>query len=67
MRNTFLIDPKGKIVKVWTKVDPQVHSEEVLAAIAAGEEGIRQRQLLSLQLASSSTSGLNCGHERDHD
>ena len=21
-RNTFLIDPQGKIVKVWTKVDP---------------------------------------------
>jgi peroxiredoxin Q/BCP len=35
MRNTFLIDPTGKIVKVWTKVDPQVHSGEVLAAIPA--------------------------------
>jgi len=35
MRNTFLIDPQGKIVKVWTKVDPQVHSAEVLAAIPA--------------------------------
>jgi peroxiredoxin Q/BCP len=33
-RNTFLIDPHGKIVKEWTKVDPTVHSEEVLAAIA---------------------------------
>jgi peroxiredoxin Q/BCP len=33
-RNTFLIDPKGKIVKEWTKVDLQVHSEEVLAALA---------------------------------
>jgi len=33
-RNTFLIDPHGKIVKVWTKVDPQHHSEEVLAALA---------------------------------
>jgi peroxiredoxin Q/BCP len=32
-RNTFLIDPKGKIVKVWTKVDPTHHSEEVLAAL----------------------------------
>lgn len=32
-RNTFLIDPRGKIVKVWTKVDPQKHSEEVLAAL----------------------------------
>jgi len=25
-RNTFLIDPQGKIVKEWTKVDPMVHS-----------------------------------------
>ncbi len=32
-RNTFLIDPSGKIVKVWTKVNPSVHSAEVLAAI----------------------------------
>jgi peroxiredoxin Q/BCP len=34
MRNTFLIDPQGKIVKEWTKVDPSVHSDEVLAALA---------------------------------
>ena len=33
MRNTFLIDPQGKIVKVWTKVNPQVHSDDVLAAL----------------------------------
>jgi peroxiredoxin Q/BCP len=33
-RNTFLIDPQGKIVKEWTKVNPAHHSEEVLAAIA---------------------------------
>jgi peroxiredoxin Q/BCP len=33
-RNTFLIDPHGKIVKVWTKVDPSHHSEDVLAALA---------------------------------
>jgi len=33
-RNTFLINPEGKIVKVWTKVDPQHHSEEVLAELA---------------------------------
>ncbi|HEY0760195.1 MAG TPA: peroxiredoxin [Acidisarcina sp.] len=32
-RNTFLIDPSGKIVKVWTGVDPNHHSEEVLAAV----------------------------------
>jgi peroxiredoxin Q/BCP len=33
-RNTFLIGPNGKIVKVWTAVKPQHHSEEVLAALA---------------------------------
>jgi peroxiredoxin Q/BCP len=30
-RNTFLIDPTGVIRKVYTKVSPQGHSEEVLA------------------------------------
>jgi peroxiredoxin Q/BCP len=34
-RNTFLINPKGQIAQVWTKVDPQVHSAQVLAAIPA--------------------------------
>ena len=33
-RNTFLIDPKGKIAKVFTGVKPSVHSEEVLTALA---------------------------------
>jgi thioredoxin-dependent peroxiredoxin len=33
MRNTFLIDPQGKIVKVWTGVKPEPHSDEVLAAL----------------------------------
>ena len=32
-RNTFLIDPAGKIVKVWTGVNPSHHSEEVLTAL----------------------------------
>ena len=34
-RNTFIIDPKGNIVKVFEKVKPAGHSEEVLAALAA--------------------------------
>jgi peroxiredoxin Q/BCP len=34
-RETFLISPQGKVVKVWPKVDVQKHSEEVLAEIAA--------------------------------
>ena len=33
-RNTFLIDPKGVIRKVYTKVSPNPHSAEVLAALA---------------------------------
>lgn len=32
-RNTFLIDPKGVIRKVYTQVKPNPHSEEVLAAL----------------------------------
>ncbi len=32
-RNTFLIDPSGKIAKEWIGVDPSSHSEEVLAAL----------------------------------
>ena len=34
-RNTFIIDPQGKIAKVFEKVKPADHSEEVLAALAA--------------------------------
>ena len=33
-RNTFIIDPNGKIAKVFVKVNPAAHSEEVLAALA---------------------------------
>ena len=34
-RNTFLIDPKGVIRKVYTKVQPNPHSAEVLADLDA--------------------------------
>lgn len=33
-RNTFIIDPQGKIAKVFTGVKVTKHSEEVLAALA---------------------------------
>jgi thioredoxin-dependent peroxiredoxin len=33
-RNTFIIDPKGNIARVFVKVNPASHSEEVLAALA---------------------------------
>ncbi len=32
-RNTFLIDPDGKIVEEWTGVNPSIHSEQVLEAL----------------------------------
>ncbi|HEY1803021.1 MAG TPA: peroxiredoxin [Terracidiphilus sp.] len=32
-RNTFLIDPQGKIVKEWVKVDPNTSASDVLAAL----------------------------------
>lgn len=34
-RNTFIIDPKGKVAQVFMKVKVTPHSEEVLAALAA--------------------------------
>jgi len=33
-RNTFIIDPQGKIVKVYTGVKPTDHSEQVLKDLA---------------------------------
>jgi peroxiredoxin Q/BCP len=33
-RNTFLVDPDGKLVKEFLKVKPAEHSDEVLAALA---------------------------------
>jgi len=32
-RHTFLIDPTGKVRKVWTDVDVKKHSDEILAAL----------------------------------
>jgi peroxiredoxin Q/BCP len=37
-RDTFLISPKGKVVKVWQKVDPNVASTEVLDEINAAKK-----------------------------
>lgn len=38
-RNTFLIDPQGVIRKVYVKVNPNPHSEEVLAALGDLQKG----------------------------
>jgi len=33
LRQTFLIDPEGRIAKVWRKVSPEEHPEEVAEAL----------------------------------
>jgi peroxiredoxin Q/BCP len=33
-RTTFLIDPQGRIQKIFRKVKPETHSEQVLSALA---------------------------------
>lgn len=38
-RNTFLIDPQGKIAKVYTGVKPAEHSEQVLKDLAELKKG----------------------------
>ncbi len=34
-RNTFLINAQGKIARIWKKVKPEGHADEVLAAVKA--------------------------------
>jgi peroxiredoxin Q/BCP len=34
-RVSFLVGPDGKVAKVWPKVDPAIHADEVLAAATA--------------------------------
>jgi peroxiredoxin Q/BCP len=38
-RNTFLIDPSGRVAKAYISVDPARHSDEVLAAL----DGMQKR------------------------
>ena len=37
-RTTFLIDPKGRIAKVFEKVDPSGHGEAVAAALESAQK-----------------------------
>jgi peroxiredoxin Q/BCP len=34
IRSTVLVDPEGKVARVWPKVSPEGHAEEVLAALS---------------------------------
>ena len=43
-RNTFLINPKGTIVKVWTKVNPATSASDVLAVLPARGDSIKSAE-----------------------
>lgn len=43
-RNTFLVSPKGKVVKVWTKVNPAESASEVLAVLPDKGGSIKSEQ-----------------------
>jgi peroxiredoxin Q/BCP len=42
-RNTFIIDPDGKIARVFTDVNPNKHSAEVLAVLASLQPAPQQK------------------------
>jgi peroxiredoxin Q/BCP len=46
-RDTFLISPAGKVAKVWTGVNPNTHSEDVLGAIAGmnGDDKVEAKKM----------------------
>ena len=41
-RTTFLVDPDGRIARVWQKVRPEGHAEEVLAALDEAQAAPRR-------------------------
>ncbi len=38
LRSTFLIDPEGRIARIWRRVRPKGHNEQVLEALRALKE-----------------------------
>ncbi len=38
-RTTFIIDPKGRIARVFEKVDPSGHGDEIADALAEAQKG----------------------------
>lgn len=43
MRTSFLIDPEGKIAKVYEKVKPETHAKEVLKDLAAFKNDAKKK------------------------
>jgi peroxiredoxin len=42
-RSTFVIDPEGKLTKVWKTVKPENHAVQVLSAIREREQSRSSR------------------------
>ncbi len=43
VRTSFLLDPRGTVAKVYEKVKPELHAEEVLADIKAFQKAVKDR------------------------
>jgi len=41
-RTTFLVDPEGRIARIWPKVRPEGHAEDVLAALDEAQAALRR-------------------------
>ncbi len=39
-RASFLVDPSGRLARVWPKVDPDSHAADVLAALSEARSGL---------------------------
>ena len=50
-RNTFIIDPRGVIRKIFVKVNPNPHSQEVLAAIDELKKSQRVAQTIFVRIS----------------
>ncbi len=58
LRNTFLINEKGKLVKIFKSVSPQGHEKEVLQAFAEHAVGVNSQPTRLRRAASVKPAGL---------
>ena len=56
-RTTFLISPEGRIARIFPKVKPDGHAEEVLAALALGRRGPNPPRLRCRKLPAKPPAG----------
>lgn len=54
-RSTFVVGPDGRIEKVWPKVTPEGHAQEVLEYLTSAASGDRQSARASIAPPSSET------------